>query len=381
MLQYKIPQNVGIEDKIVGPFSLRQLIILAIGGGISYTLFAITARIYELNVLEYILIALPAIFSLMAAMVKIHNVSFTKYVFLTLEMAIKPKRRMWDHRGIAALVQPDLSEKKAATTQKSESVIEEKKNVNLRDLSSLLDSGGVKIEAVTHEDIDEAEDDDLITEAYFGHKKKESSTENMYWRTRDMQKKKLDILAKMPKVTPIKEETVPVVQAALAPEAPEPPKPPETTTPSTQKEGSVVDANQTPTPAKQESVVDNLAKVIQEARKNNQKKSQAKEAPATIEIPATKDAMEKPISPKQNNIPSTPGPVEKAAEAPIEQTKKKRRRKRKPKPQEAPVRPDTQIDNTQRKQPAKLIKKGPKDDGETSIDDLKQGGEIEFNLH
>ena len=46
MLQYKIPQDIGIEDKIVGPFSLRQLLIVAVGGGISYAIFAISSRLY-----------------------------------------------------------------------------------------------------------------------------------------------------------------------------------------------------------------------------------------------------------------------------------------------------------------------------------------------
>ncbi len=198
MLQYKIPQNVGIEDKIVGPFSLRQLIILAIGGGISYVIFAITSRIYELNALEYFVIAIPFLLALAASLIRIRNVSFTKYVLLTLEFAIKPKKRMWDHRGISALVAPDLTNKRNIKKHIKPEEQAVKANVNLKDLSATLDSGGfANVEEVVHEDIDEATDDDLITEAYFGHKKKESSTENMYWRTKDMQKKKLDILAKM----------------------------------------------------------------------------------------------------------------------------------------------------------------------------------------
>ena len=34
----KIPQNVYIEDRIVGPLTLRQTLIMAIGGGFSYAL-------------------------------------------------------------------------------------------------------------------------------------------------------------------------------------------------------------------------------------------------------------------------------------------------------------------------------------------------------
>ncbi len=301
MLQYKIPQNIGIEDKIVGPFSLRQLIILAIGGGISYALFTVASRIYELNVIEYFVIALPAVFALMAAMIKIHNVSFTKFVLLTLEFAIKPKKRMWDHHGIAAMTDPDLTDKTRSKKTKAVTEMEEKKDVNLSDLSSVLDSGGFEhVEKIQHEDIDQAEDDDLITEAYFGHKKDESKTENMYWRTKDMQKKKLDLLAKM--------------SPAPAPA----PAPTPTPTPSP-----------TATAEKKESVAENLANVIKEARANNQ-------------------------------------------------AKKKRPRKRKPKVAQ-PIRQNTQINTTVKSAP-KLIQKTPKE-GEASLRDLKEGGEIEINLN
>ncbi|MFH0837903.1 MAG: PrgI family protein [Patescibacteria group bacterium] len=231
VLQYKIPQNVGIEDKIVGPFSLRQLIIVAVGGGISYTLYAITARIYELNFIEYILIVMPTLFALALAMLKIHNVSFGKYILLMLEFAIKPKKRLWDHRGISALVAPDLTEK-SAVAQKGVTEQKVRKNVNLGDLSAMLDSGGFEhVEQVKHEDIDEVKDDDLITEAYFGHKKQESPTQNMYWRTREVQKKKLDLLAKVkpsakPVITPPPEVPIktPVQPVAVPQTAPVPDK-------------------------------------------------------------------------------------------------------------------------------------------------------------
>ena len=40
----KIPQNVYVEDRIVGPITLRQLIITGIGAGIGYTFYALAAQ-------------------------------------------------------------------------------------------------------------------------------------------------------------------------------------------------------------------------------------------------------------------------------------------------------------------------------------------------
>ena len=203
MLQYKIPQNVGIEDKIVGPFSLRQLIILGVGLGVSYTLFALSNKFYQLNVLEYIVICLPALIALAAALLKIRNVTFTKFILLSLEFAIRPKRRFWDHHGIAYVSDPDLTDKTSLRVVKNEADLADakRKNVNLEELSATLDSGGFKyVNDVTHDDLDNVDDEDLITQAYFGHRRKEGPVHNMYWRTRDVQKKKLNILAKLPKV-------------------------------------------------------------------------------------------------------------------------------------------------------------------------------------
>ena len=338
MLQYKIPQNVGIEDRIVGPFSLRQMIIIAIGGGASYILFAITSKIYELNIIEYILLAIPALLSLAIAMLKIHNVTFGKYILLMLEFAIKPKKRMWDHRGISALVAPDLTDKTAAAKKTGPAETKGKKNVNLRDLSATLDSGGFEhVEQVTHEDIDEVKDDDLITEAYFGNKQK-SKEDNMYWRTRDMQKKKLELLAKM---SPAQKAAVKKAEVQAAPVTPAVPAAPAAPAMATalatpEKTGEK--------PAKKESVVQHLADVIKEARQNN--------ATGTTE---------------------TTSP-----EAPTK--KKRRRRKRKPKTVAQPVRQDTQVNTTSKSEPNKIIKKPNITEGEMSLDDLSKGGEIEINL-
>lgn len=344
MLQYKIPQNVGIEDKIVGPFSLRQLIIIAIGAGVSYVLFVVTSRIYELNILEYIFLALPALFSLALAMLKIHNVSFGKYILLMLEFAIKPKKRMWDHRGISALVAPDLTGKKTDGKKKEQTPKKARGNVNLSDLSATLDSGGFEhVEQISHEDIDEVTDDDLITEAYFGNKQKTKS-DNMYWRTRDMQKKKLELLAKM---TPAERTKAKKAEAAI-------------------KEAS---------PQKKESVVQHLAEVIKEARQNNQ--TTKNNQPATPPPAAVEPVISSTPPAEKKATPSSPSETF-AAPPP---KKKKRRRKRKPKKTgQEPVRPDTQVNTTQKSDPDKLIRKSDTKEAETSFDDLSGGGEIEFNL-
>lgn len=199
MLQYKVPQNVGIEDRIVGPLTLKQLIVLAVGIGLSYILFAILSRFYELNILEYIIIGIPAAIAAAAALIKVNDITFTKYLLLALEYSIKPKKRIWDHRGIAALVAVDITE--AKSTAEPQKVDEDKKPVNLESLGRILDSGGFEhVAAPAHKDLDKAEDDLLLPQAFFGAQK--DATQNMYWRTAGSHKKRLEILAKISSGSP-----------------------------------------------------------------------------------------------------------------------------------------------------------------------------------
>lgn len=214
-MQYKIPQNVGIEDKIVGPLSLRQLIIVAVGVGFSWVLFAILGKIYELNFIEYAFIALPGLVSIAFAMIRINDLPLSKYILLMMEFSMKPKRRLWDHRGIANLVAPDLWEPLKAEVPglNAAMLAKSKKAANLRQLSMVLDSGGFEhVKPIEHRDIDTAHDDNLVVEAYFGNDDREKM--NMYWRTLESHKKRLSFFAKLP-VTQLKAGTKEVETAKI----------------------------------------------------------------------------------------------------------------------------------------------------------------------
>lgn len=91
-MQYKIPQNVQIEDKIVGPLTLKQLITLGIGGGISYAIYVGLAKSYFIEV-WLIPTLVPAIITLLITFVKINGINFGKWCFLMVEFIAIPKKR------------------------------------------------------------------------------------------------------------------------------------------------------------------------------------------------------------------------------------------------------------------------------------------------
>lgn len=98
----KIPQNVHIEDRIVGPLTLRQVIICALGGGFSYALWAMISKAYgsvplPIQVMVWAPAALAAIF----AFVRINDLSMMRICLLFMEKITKPSVRTWSpRRGI-----------------------------------------------------------------------------------------------------------------------------------------------------------------------------------------------------------------------------------------------------------------------------------------
>ena len=93
-MQYKIPQNVRIEDKIVGPLTLKQLAIVGVGGGFTYALYTYLAKRY------YIEVWLPAILpstllTLAFAFLKINGISFGPWLLYLIEFTINPHKRMF----------------------------------------------------------------------------------------------------------------------------------------------------------------------------------------------------------------------------------------------------------------------------------------------
>ncbi|MCF7846536.1 MAG: PrgI family protein [Candidatus Gracilibacteria bacterium] len=95
-MRYKVPQNVQRADQILWFLTLRQVIILVIGGAISYLLYSGLSKQYELNTLEYILISVPAALAAAFAFLTVKGVSLPKFILLLIEQTFfRPPRRRW----------------------------------------------------------------------------------------------------------------------------------------------------------------------------------------------------------------------------------------------------------------------------------------------
>ncbi len=98
----KIPQNVYVEDKIIGPVSLRQLFIVGVGAGISYAMYSTATAGGPIGIPYTILLWTPAVIATAFAFLRINDLSLLNIILLMIEHANKPNLRYWSpHAGIS----------------------------------------------------------------------------------------------------------------------------------------------------------------------------------------------------------------------------------------------------------------------------------------
>lgn len=137
-MQYKIPQNVQLADKIVGPLTLKQLIIMAVGGGLTYAVYTILASRYFIEVWIGPT-AILGLSTLAFTFLKIQGIPFGKWLILLVEYFFLPRRRTFQLG--AAERHLSLFEKKS----EKQPVLAPKKDKSIEDLSEItkvLDSYG-----------------------------------------------------------------------------------------------------------------------------------------------------------------------------------------------------------------------------------------------
>ncbi len=139
----KIPQNVYIEDRIVGPLTLRQIIISMLGIGFSYAIWASIAKVQGTVPLPLtIIVWIPGALAVIFSFVKINDLSLAHLLLLLLERMNKPQTRVYGpRRGLAVNSRsfnvPTANSKKV-TAQKPQAEGE------IGKLSAFLDQEGIR---------------------------------------------------------------------------------------------------------------------------------------------------------------------------------------------------------------------------------------------
>src|SRR3989344_3505709 len=102
-MEYQVPQFIEVEDKIVGPLTLRQFIYLAGAGGLCVTFFV------YLHIVIAILLSLPvAGFAAALAFYKVNGKPFIEVLEAGFNYYTGAKLFLWKHK------EPSAPEKSAA---------------------------------------------------------------------------------------------------------------------------------------------------------------------------------------------------------------------------------------------------------------------------
>lgn len=118
-MRYRVPQNIDMEDRIVGPLTMLQFVYLMVGGMIiylAYLLFTPTS---------FWIIAIPVgLFTLSLAFLKVQDQPFPKFLAATLLFLIRPKARVWakesGEENVKIIKAPSTETKTIVTTHKAE---------------------------------------------------------------------------------------------------------------------------------------------------------------------------------------------------------------------------------------------------------------------
>ncbi|MDO8495554.1 MAG: PrgI family protein [bacterium] len=89
-MRFQVPQFIETEEKIIGPFTLKQFIFIAIGGALLFLIFFITPP----TIFLFIAIPVGAIF-LGLALLKIDDIPIYLYLYYFLNYLVNPRRYIY----------------------------------------------------------------------------------------------------------------------------------------------------------------------------------------------------------------------------------------------------------------------------------------------
>ena len=136
MNQFVVPQFIDVEDKIFGPITTRQFIILLVAGLLIFIAFKLAD-----TALFIFLLALLGGVALITAFVKINGQSFHYFLLNIVQTLRRPSRRLWAKAYSRAELREIMLSSKLEVSIPAP-VIQKLSYNRIRDLSLLVNTGG-----------------------------------------------------------------------------------------------------------------------------------------------------------------------------------------------------------------------------------------------
>lgn len=138
-MQFKVPQNIDMQDRIIGPLTLSQFFYLLFGGLIIYILF--NKLVLTGNSFIFIILAVPiGVFSAAMAFFRVQDRPFPSFFLAFIHYLRQPRARVWQHYQQPVAKPPSTNpnlEKKAIAKKEFDVV-------RVRELADVMDSPAVR---------------------------------------------------------------------------------------------------------------------------------------------------------------------------------------------------------------------------------------------
>ena len=155
MAEYKVPQNVEAEDKLLGPFSFRQFVYLLIAGG----LIALAVGLFQLFPLLVIIPIPPALLFMALALPLRKDQPMETYLAAIVSYYLKPHTRLWMSGQKESTI--EITAPKIVDDNKARDLTSEEATHRLSFLADIMDTGGYAIKGAGTSPMRE----DLVAEA------------------------------------------------------------------------------------------------------------------------------------------------------------------------------------------------------------------------
>ncbi len=129
-MQFKVPQFIDVEDKLFGPFTFRQFVYLAGGGGLIFIIY----KLLPLWIAIFLILPVAGL-SLLLVFYKINEKPFIFYLEAGFNYLISSKLFIWKQR----LIKPGQEKAEENVAPTVTSVIPMTAENKLKDLSWNLD--------------------------------------------------------------------------------------------------------------------------------------------------------------------------------------------------------------------------------------------------
>ncbi len=139
MAQYKVPQDVEADDKLLGPFTFRQFIYLLVAAGfiaLAWTLFQVFPGL--------VIIPIPIVlfFGALALPLK-KDQPMETYLAAIVSFYLKPRTRLWESGQAESTIQ--ITAPKQKEENRSKNLSRDEASHRLSFLAEIVDSGGYSI--------------------------------------------------------------------------------------------------------------------------------------------------------------------------------------------------------------------------------------------